>query len=56
MMQAVLEWMRMDGYGAYVWSVLALLILVIGYEVGRLKIAQRRHLRIDESLNEEVEL
>lgn len=56
MIQAVLEWMRMDGYGAYVWSVLILLIVVFSYEVGRLKIAQQRNLRRHESLNEEVEL
>ena len=55
MMQALLEWARMDGYGVYVWSVLALLLVVISYEVGRLQMAQRR-LRMYESLNEEVEL
>ncbi len=41
-MQASIEWARMDGYGGYVWSVLALLVVVVGYEVISLKLAQQR--------------
>lgn len=41
-MQALIEWAHMDGYGGYVWSVLALLIAVVGYEIIGLKIAQQR--------------
>lgn len=56
MMQAVLEWARMDGYGVYVWSVFGLVVVVVSYEVGRLKIAQGRNLCMFKSLNKEVEL
>lgn len=47
-MQALVEWARMDGYGGYVWSVLGFLIIILGYEVGRLKFAQRRSQRTSE--------
>lgn len=50
-MQSVIDWAVMDGYGAYVWSVLGFLVVVVGGEIGRLALAQRR----SKSLSEESE-
>ena len=41
-MQSFIDWASMDGYGGYVWSVLVILVVVIGGEVGRLKLAEHR--------------
>ncbi len=42
MLQSFTQWAAMDGYGGYVWSVLGLLLLLLAYEVCRLRALQRR--------------
>lgn len=42
MLQSLTQWAAMGGYGGYVWSVLGLLLLLLAYEVCRLRAMQRR--------------
>lgn len=47
-MQTVIDWAYMDGYGKYVWSVFAVLVVAITYEIGSLKLAERRSNQMSE--------
>lgn len=41
-MNALIDWAAMAGYGGYVWGVLLLCVLAVGYEIGRLRAAEKR--------------
>lgn len=42
MLQSFMQWADMGGYGGYVWSVLGLLLVLLGYELLTLRAHQRR--------------
>lgn len=47
----MMEWLSMGGYGFYVWSSFALTFVVLA---GNLKLAQRRHRKILNSIRNDA--
>lgn len=46
-----ITWLYMSGYGGYVWSVVILCAVLVGYEVIQVRLAQRQCERIQRHLD-----